>query len=342
VLAIPDTGTNRSFAELMSRLARAGFSRAFVRKALLPDWWDEELERDSGVLQDVEIRVARFLGSSIATVGDPTASLAVPTYPDAQLRRIRDISRNQLGPAIHAAMEVAKAVIRCLPESLTARPLPTDGTAWRSQMAPGEAITLDVLASDLWGRGIPIVPLEYLPSPGFQAIACMPLDRPVILLGHKYDAPGRVAFLIGHEAGHIAHGHCSPNAPVVDEEDEIADDSPTEAAAEAYARTTLIGRATAPLLATEAVGDAKALATEALQLERTTGAEASLLIFSWARQTLDYATATMAVRALYRERGARRVLAELCREHLELRRSSETDRALMRCVLGLADDGAPD
>ncbi|MGD9676064.1 MAG: hypothetical protein AB7V19_05205 [Candidatus Bipolaricaulia bacterium] len=322
-------------------MARAGFDRAFVRGVLLPDWWDDALENDPSVLQDVEIRVARFLGASVAAVGDPAASLTVPTYPRAQLRRVRDVSRRNMGPAIHTAIEVAKAVVRSLPDASSHNALPPDGLTWRGQMAAGPAVTLNVLASNLWSRGIPVVPLESLPSPGFQAIACEALGRSVILLGHKYDAPGRVAYLVAHEAGHIAHGDCSASAPVIDEEDEIADDSPIESAAELYATTAIVGSTSAPELPLDASRDSKALATDALELERRTGAEASLLIFNWARQTLDYATAMMAVRALYRERGARQLLAGLCRQHLDLEHSSVTDRELLRCVFGLAADDDP-
>jgi hypothetical protein len=202
-------------------------------------------------------------------------------------------------------------------------------------------LTLDVLVRNLWDRGIPVIPLEFLPTPGFQALACQTSGRPVILLGHKYDAPGRVAFMIAHEAGHIAHGDCHPDAPVVDEEDEIADESPMELSAERYATTALVGNEAAPRLATDTPQDAKTLARQALELERSTGAEASTIIFGWARQTLDYGTATMAVRALYRASGARRRLSELSMQHIDLKRSSETDRDLLRCILGLASDDDP-
>ena len=40
----------------------------------------------------------------------------------------------------------------------------------------------------MWKLGIPIVPLDLLPAPGFQGMSCLVEDRPVILLGHKHDA----------------------------------------------------------------------------------------------------------------------------------------------------------
>jgi Zn-dependent peptidase ImmA (M78 family) len=190
---------------------------------------------------------------------------------------------------------------------------------------------LNDIATDLWVRGIPVVPLDVLPAPSFQGVACIVEDRPVVLLGHKYDEPGRVAFLVAHEAGHVAAGDCAPDQPVVDKEEEIADDTNIERRADQYARRVLIGSDSVPVIDG---ADFKALASQAETIERETGAEASTVIFAWARHTGDYAKATMAVKALYRGTGARRQLRQLFDRHVDLVAATESDRALLRCVYG--------
>jgi Zn-dependent peptidase ImmA (M78 family) len=203
---------------------------------------------------------------------------------------------------------------------------------WRSLIPRSrKALTLDDILADLWGRGIPVIPLDVLPSPSPQGIACIVEGRPVILLGHKYDEPGRVAFLIAHETGHIAAGDCAPGQPVVDEEEGVVDDSDMERRAENYARSLLLGNAQ---LANLDDGNFKQLANAAVSLERTTGADASLVIFTWAVQTRDYAKATMAVKALYRANGARRTLRRFFDRHVDVESASESDRSLLRCVYG--------
>lgn len=329
---------NRSFATLMQRLTRAGFGKDFVRQAILPDWWDESASADPDLLQDLEIRIARFIGVSVSALRDSRAPIAILTYPSAKLRRVRDMSRDQLGPAMLAAMRVASVVVRNL-RSAAEQPAtipapPADGLEWRAALtAAHRAPTLKVIATDLWARGIPVVPLEFLPAPTFQGLACVVAQRPVILLGHKNDEPGRVAHLVAHEAGHVAAGDCQPDAPVVDEEDEIADDSDMEKRAERYATHVLVGSDQPPALDVDS-RDFKELAQRALDLERETGADASAIIFGWARETLDYATATMAAKAIYRASGARRQLQELFARHVNVEDASETDRDLLRCVLG--------
>lgn len=304
-----------------------------MQSAILPDWWDEECASDPELLPEIELRVARFLGQSVSIVRNAGEQLAAPEYAGAQLRRVRDVDSDRLTPAIHSALQIGAAVVRNLRDhELTGPPLPADGLDWRRELKTSNgAVTLDDLLGNLWGRGIPVVPLEVLPAPSFQGLACIVDGHPVILLGHKHDEPGRAAFIVAHEAAHIAKGHCRPGQPVVDEEDLIVDVTEIEQAADLYATRVLVGQDSIPPLDE---GDFKELARHAAKLESQTGAEASILLFAWAAETGDYAAATMAVKALYRGSGARRKLREYFDRHVDLESASETDRSLLRCVHG--------
>jgi hypothetical protein len=317
----------------MRRLSRAGFKKEFVRPAILPDWWEEACAQDPNLLRDVEIRVARFLSLPLSTVMDYGTALAPPMYPGAQLRRVRDLDRDRLAPAIHSAMQIAAAVVRTLRDTVPAPEItPPDGLSWHKQIErAGPAVTLKDILTDLWIRGIPVVPLDVLPAPSFQGIACIAEGRPVILLGHKHDEPGRVAFLIAHETGHIAAADCASDRPVVDEDEGIPDEDDIERRADQYATRVLIGSDLAPLLD----GDQfRQLATRAAQLERETGADAGAIISAWAARTRDYGKATMALRALYRHSGARQQLRQHFERHVDLDAATESDRNLLRCVHG--------
>jgi len=321
----------------MKRLSRAGFKGEFVRSAILPDWWEDRCSDDPSLLQDVEIRLARFLGLPLAVIKEPNMVLAAREYPAAQLRRVREFDRNRLRPAIHSAMRIAEAVVRNLRDRKD-KPVmpPTDPLEWRKGIeALGRTVTLDNIISDLWTRGIPVVPIDMLPMPSFQGMCCIVESRPVILLGYKHDEPGRVAFLVAHEVGHVTAGDCAPERPVVDEEDEITDETDIERRADRYATHVLIGSDTVPKID---AGTFKDLARGASERERETGADASMVIFAWARRTGDYAMATMAVKALYRHLGARQHLHELFDRHVDVSAAAETDRALLRCVY---DDPEP-
>ncbi len=186
---------------------------------------------------------------------------------------------------------------------------PSDGLAWREEIRGFEgSVALDVLLEDLWTRGIPVVPIHMLPVPSFQGLAAVVEGRPVVVSGYRHDEPGRVAFRISHEAGHIAKGDCTSDAPVVDKDEEILSDDAMEKLADQYAIRVLVGEDTIPELGRSAFDNFRDLANRAAAVERETGADAGAIIFSWARTTGDYATATMATKALYLSTGATRSL----------------------------------
>lgn len=327
---MPAQTETRTFKALLHRLTKAGFGKDFVYSALLPDWWNEACSDDPALVQDFEFRVARFLGMPLGEVSNPAAVLSPPGYPNAQLRRVRDIGRDRLAAAIHVAIQVASATVRNLQTARPFQPLPLDALAWREQVIrPNAALQLGDVLRDLWTRGIPVIPLDVLPAPSFQGMACVVEGRPAIVIGYKHDEPGRVAFLIAHEAAHIAVGDCAPGQPVVDEEDEISDDADIEGRADAYATRVLVGDTEVPGVNTATSRDFKDLARQASRIERESSADASAVIFAWARRTGDYATATMAVKALYRNVGARRQLREFFGQHVDISEAGETDRALL-------------
>lgn len=318
----------------MRRLAQAGFKKDFVRPAILPDWWDERCEADVTLLPDIEIRVARFLGLPLSAVRDPDIALTPPAYAGAQLRRVRDLNRDRLGPAIHSAMQIAAAVVRSLRSDVSPASLPPpDGVAWRAQIQRATmAVNLDDVLGGSWQLGIPVVALDVLPSPKFQGMAAVVEGRPVILLGHRHEEPSHVAFIIAHEVGHIAVGDCAAEYPVVDEEEEAADDAEMEQRADDFATRVLVGKEAISLIAADV--NFRSLAREAIQSERETGVDAGAVIFAWARRTGDYAKASMAVKALYRASGAQRAIRRHFDRHIDLDSATESDRALLRCIHG--------
>ena len=317
----------------MRRLSKAGFKADFLHQAILPDWWEDSYRDDPSILPDVEIRVSRFLEIPLSRIRDPSVSLNPPVYVNAKLRRVKEIDRDRLAPAIHAALKIGGAVVRSLQSTVQhPDPPPANALQWRDTIRrAGNSVALADILGDLWQRGIPVVPVDLMPSPSFQGLASIVDGRPIVLLGHKHDEPGRVAFFIAHEVGHIVAGDCALNEPVVDEDEEILDESAIEQRADQYATTIMVGAESIPDVQASNWRD---LAESAANIELASGVDASAVIFAWARRTGDYGKARLAVEAIYCAHGARRALREHLLRNLDLDNATESDRNLIRCVIG--------
>lgn len=319
----------QGFTSLMRRLSAAGFKPQFTETALLPDWWEPSCADDASLMPDLEIRVARFLGASLDVVRDPDAKLSAPRYAGAQLRRVRDLARDRLASAIHAALQIAGAVVRNMTDIVLRVP-PTDPLAWRRQiMRKGAILQLGDVLADLWARGIPVIQVATLPTPGFQGLVAFVEHRPVVIIGHDLDEPSRLAFVIAHEVAHVVLGDCSAEHAVVEEDEIVADDTEIEHQADNYARALLTENVEAPHLHPF---DFKDLALKALEQEKKLGIDASSIIWSWARSTGDYQLATMATKALYRDKGGKRLMRQHFDEHVNAIDAPDSDRALLRCL----------
>lgn len=313
----------------MRRLSAAGFKPSFTETAILPDWWQPACANDASLMPDLEIRVARFLGTPLDVVRDPSAALSAPTYAGARLRRVRDLSRDRLASAIHAALQIAGAIVRNMVEVPLRLP-PTAPLLWRDQIVrKGAILQLGDVLADLWGRGIPVIQVASLPSPGFQGLVAFVENRPVVVIGHDLDEPSRLAFVIAHEVAHVVLGDCSVDHPVVEEDEIFADDAEIEQQADAYARAVLTGNVQAPHLRSH---DFKDLALEALEQEKKLGVDAAWIIWSWARSTGDYTRSSMSLKAMYRNKGGKRLVREHLDEHVNAIDAPDSDRALLRCL----------
>jgi len=285
--------------------------------------------------------VARFLGVPVSTLHASETSLKPVAAMGAQLRKVKNVEQDRLSAAIHAGVRIAEAVVRNLrePRKCVSIP-PREALSWASSLRSRYGkINLETIAADLWARGIAVVLAEQLPSPKFQGLACIAAGRPAIVLGHSHDAPARIAFFIAHESAHVAFGDCEPEAPVVDEDDELLDTSEMERRADAYAWASLVAGTELPDLEGKIHWKDVARRAEALGAEREV--DAGVLVWSWANRTRRFDDGQMALRALYLARGGRHVLRSLLLEHLDIEGASETDQALLACARGDAGQDAP-
>jgi hypothetical protein len=278
---------------------------------------------------------------SLATLRADYNAVAVPSYHGPRLRRPANVKAERVGPAIHAGVELAAAVTRALRNTAPASLPSTDAVQWSSTLQPafGETL-LEVMARDLWSRGVPVIPAEGLPTPKYQGLACIVDGRPVIVVGHEHDEPARVALWIAHECGHLVAGDCAEGAPVVDEDEDAGQASDMEKRADDYAWNVLM-RGEKPSKPSAWPDEWQKVADKAAAVEQKTSVDAGVLVWSWTTRTKRYQDGKLALQALYRAKGARQTLAQLFNEHVDVENASETDAALLGCMVGGSTSDGP-
>lgn len=352
----------QAYAYIYEHLEAIGFTRSFVRRVVLPEWWDDIHEHNPHLLPVVLTSVARFLGQPLAEVSEGYSPLKACGYEQAKMFREQTFDESEgVAPAIHTAVQIATVVIRYagLARTDTIR-LPQSSLQWHEYLRTnGASITLGAMLSDLWKRGIPVVQVDALPGtkmaldgmpiPVFQSLACIIQDRPVILLCSQIDEPAHAASLIAYEMGNIIAGHCTFQQ--VDTPQPPSERERKRRWAEKFAIETLLGKSaeailnqfTLKILAENQKDFSPSkkrtpfhllVAHAAQMFERERGIAADHLIYAWAASSYQYDRASMAAQALQKATGARRLLLQNFVDNINIFDASETDRSLFRCVYG--------
>jgi transcriptional regulator with XRE-family HTH domain len=94
--------------------------------------------------------------------------------------------------------------------------LPVDASATRAAVLNGEEreITLDDLLRFCWTSGIAVVPMAA--GPGFEAVAWYVARRPTIVLRLTKSYSAQWLFTLAHEIGHVILGHVEADSGLVD------------------------------------------------------------------------------------------------------------------------------
>lgn len=349
---------DRTFRRLMSRLRDAGFSKDFVERAILPEWWSSDMGRDASVLPELEICVARFCGLPLATIRDADLPLEINV---AQGPRLRSQSEG-VGAAVHAALAVAKAVVRNLSSTCPPyRPLPRDANAFRAEAMHGrEAPTFKGIVEALWRHGVPVLHIDCLPSPKFRGMACRVGGRDVIVLSLATDSRPKLMFDLAHEAGHLANGHVSDDEPVLLDSAEglesLAEEpwaweqeglfpqdrvprarttKTEEREADAYGRS-LIGKLPSGWADVPRRAHAAVIARLLRDLAREHQIDAPYVAHQWGLKTREFARANRAIQILQGGH-ARGVILEEVGKNIDLDGASETDARLLGCLSSPSD-----
>jgi Zn-dependent peptidase ImmA (M78 family) len=329
--------------ELYAALTPLGIKRAQLR-SLLPDWWEDNLASTNDGAWEFVLLVARRL-SLDATALAHGQVLRTGAVTSLAYKHSKAADAGQLTGSSLIAGSLAQAIVAAVDRPYRApSPDPRRVHAKVRELGDGTA-DFDSLLSFCWESGIPVVPLPNLPvgMRKMDGAALMIGSRPVIIISRRNDSKSWLSFILGHELGHIALGHLSPDSSIIDvalhKESTYAVESstdPQEAQADEFSLAVLGGsdaeRAQADWSSREAAVN---LAVAARERAASLGIAPGHLVLRYAFRTKRWPEAAVALRFLSEDFDAQSVVVSALALHLQLDNIADDLRDLIAKITGV-------
>ena len=205
--------------QIYSRLRAARIDKPYLKRFVLPDWWDDSVAETKMGFRELALRIARAFSIDVRVLLDPEAAI--------QLSSARCLFKSNVGSnkdgfatavslSMHAASLAAQAcsanyvnVERTNPEEI------------RNSILCGGAscVGLAELTKWCWRNGIPVLHLPEFPTAANKphGMLLRANGRPVIVMCKNVKFPAWLLFILAHELGHLIAGHLEKFVAIVDE-----------------------------------------------------------------------------------------------------------------------------
>lgn len=270
---------------LYEKLRGVGLRTPYVKKYLLPEWWDDEAAVSPAGFTEAVWTIARHLGVDAAQLRTPSEPVRLPTNNRVHYKLSGDAQPESVALARLLAEQVAKFVM------LGAPPRPEgvcpDAKSIRTTiMEKGEPwVGFGSLLDYAWSLGIPVIHVSELPTGTTKKMDGMVVpigDRPAIVLTSGRRNPSWMLFLLAHELGHICLGHVDDGSTFVDADIDAASADPKENEANDFALTLITGNAGTRIVPKARWPNAAELARGAQSLGLQVGVDPGHIVLNYA------------------------------------------------------------
>ncbi|TGM85092.1 ImmA/IrrE family metallo-endopeptidase [Leptospira bouyouniensis] len=205
-------------------------SKHFLRKFILPEWWDDEILESPSGFQQFQMILAWKLGLPIESWVNGKR-LRFPILPSVQFKKTAKQDADKFQIAIQISKSIAqKALFNTKQDPAL---FPKSAKEVRETLS-SYPMRLESVLEYFNALCIPIIPIWNLPS-DFKKPHAMVIKvegKYAISLGYKNTSPSMQIFNLFHELGHIVSGHLDSEEDLyIDEsiEKNIQDEKETEA-----------------------------------------------------------------------------------------------------------------
>ena len=203
---------------LYDRLKQIGFNRDFVKKKLLPDWWDNDFEATQSAVVEAAAYVSRRTNLDMRSLlyADSEPFFQESGHHEFKVRQ--GTIKNELQVAQNLCDRVAEIVsYACITDKASLVSLSAQEVR-KQILSSFPTVTMEGLLDFCWKNGIPTVHVNKFPKnqKKFDGMVGYFYERPVITVCQKRKSAAWLSFTIAHELGHIVKGHITEYA-IVDE-----------------------------------------------------------------------------------------------------------------------------
>jgi len=256
--------------QLYARLAKANVDKPFLKKTVLPEWWDDEMaSSDAGYARGLGI-ISSHLGIDLHQLWDDSAPVGVPNFGKTNFKLNANLNESDVRWAKCVALSAAKLAVRAAKVEFCA--LPSAEEIRREILTKHAAVDLPRLLEYLWDHGVVVLHVDAKPkgSKKMAGIAAKIEGRPVIILSKNHPFNSLMLFDLAHEVGHHVCGHVDGDAVLVDSSiDRSNDKDPQEKEATKAGMELLTGQPDVQFTHRRQFVTAESLA----KMSRATGAE---------------------------------------------------------------------
>lgn len=232
------TTTKNPMPCLLSRLGKAGIPSSFAKR-MLPAWWDDTVADDPAGLQQAQLYFARAFNIELQSLADEKA---LPRFR-SNLHKFK-LSKNVAEKDVSVGANYVTGIARLALQGFAKeqRLPPRDPAELRKEiLTTSECVSLPAVLAWCAAAGIPVLHINKLPGKKMAGLVVRDGGRFAIVLS-KMGHPAYLLFYVGHELGHIAHGHLSADGFVADEKIDEGSPDVDEREADTYATCLLNGR----------------------------------------------------------------------------------------------------
>lgn len=198
---------HKPMERIYKKIRLAGFNPAFL-KAMLPEWWDDDLASTPSGRQYAALHLARIFSLAPESLRDDAEHVLFSFGSNHKFKRRANVEETSLDVATAVAYSAAKIAVSNFKK-------PYDSSIsleWRdvrnSILEKNDYVNLEGLIDFCSKVGIPVLFINKFPAKAkkMAGLALKVYDRPAIVLTQRRTY-GYMLFDLAHELGHIAKGH---------------------------------------------------------------------------------------------------------------------------------------